>query len=243
MGKREALFYCLLKRKSANSTLQGSRGQEGAACSAQQMAALDSQLKRGKCSHRGQLQRSETVIINGTAPVLVGTNDFPFYKIATFCPWRGCVHGRGHWEPWGLRGRGRVPDCISETGDVKPYSITFGGWAPCRLLLSLAVTAIQMELFLSSPFSLNLSLWYREKRTNYSKCLCCIIISPLMCSPLGCSYMKWLNPTGLSQQRDSKETQFSHYGLFLLSRSPGNYLSLDLGPFSTIAYYSGIPCG
>lgn len=201
------------------------------------MAALDFQLKRGKCSHRGQLQRSETVFINGTAPVLVGTNDFHFYKIATFCPWRGCVHGREALGALGSAGK-RASARLSQKREMWNRAAS-----PLEAELvvssypSLAVIAIQMELFLSSPFSLNLSLWYREKRTNYSKCLCCIITFNVFSSGVQlCEMAK-------SHRIETAKRLFSHYGLFLLSRSPGSYLSLDLGPFSTIAYYSGIPCG
>lgn len=81
----------------------------------------------------------------------------------------------------------------------------------CPRLLSLS----KWNLFLSSPFSLNLSLWYSEKRANYSKCLCCIIVSPFMHSPLGSSYVKRLNPTALTTHRASKETRFSQCSLFL----------------------------
>ena len=97
----------------------------------------------------------------------------------------------------------------------------------CPQLFSLS----RWNLFLSIPFSLNLSLWYSEKRANYSKCLCWSIVSPLVHSPLGSSYVKWLNPTALTTHRANKETQFSQCSLFLCFWVSSRYVGPDLGPF------------
>lgn len=86
------------------------------------------------------------------------------------------------------------------------------------------------NLFLSIPFSLNLSLWHGENRGNYSKCLPWIIVSPLMHSPLGSSYVKRLNPTALTTHGASKETQFSQCSLSLCFWAPSSNVSPDRGP-------------
>lgn len=158
----------------------------------------------------------------------------------------GSVCGWGPLAPRGLLGRGRgearaaLRSVRCETTQRYLWRLELLVSSYCSPLLSLS----KWNLSLSSPFSLNFSLWYSEKRPNYSKHLCCVIISLFMLSSLESRDVKRPNPTALTTHRASKETLLSQCSLLLCFWVPRQlYVSPGLKPFPAVAYSLGIPHG